>query len=311
MVSPTRRREAVAHLQRTFPQVSERRACKLVGQPRSTQRQKRRSATDEFEILKAMHRLVREHPRFGYRRIHVLLRWLGFKLNRKRTYRLWKQEGFKVPQKQTKKTRLGATPNGIVRKPAQHPNHVWCWDFIHDRDEQGRSIRWLSIVDEFTRECLVLDGSRSFKSDDVLDVLTELFLIRGVPKHIRSDNGPEFIAKAVRKFLKATGVQTLYIEPGSPWQNGFAESFNSRLRDELLSAELFADLPEACALADRWKNDYNHRRPHSSLEYKTPAQFAASWGHPAACDAYKVEKIGLMARESGLYGGVGVRTTGC
>jgi len=276
MVSPTRRREAVAHLQRTFPDVSERRACKVVGQPRATQRQKRTIKSDEPAIVKAMHRLVRQRPRFGYRRIHGLLRGLGFKITRKRVYRLWKQEGFKVPKKQAKKTRLGVSVNGCIRKRAEFANHVWAWDSIHDRDERGRQIRWLAIIDEYTRECLVLDGSRSFKSGDVLDVLRELFMIRGVPKHIRSDNGPEFIAHAVRKFLDDTGVETLYIEPGSPWQNGYAESFNSRLRDELLDAEVFADLREGRALADFWKNDYNHRRPHSSLEYQTPAAFAAS-----------------------------------
>jgi len=180
----------------------------------------------------------------------------------------------------SKKNRVGVSANGCIRKRAEFPNHVWAWDFIHDRDERGRSIRWLAIVDEYTRECLVLDGSRSFKSADVLDVLRDLFLIRGVPKHIRSDNGPEFIADAVRRFLDDTGIDTLYIEPGSPWQNGYAESFNSRLRDELLDAEVFADLHEARALTDYWKNDYNHRRPHSSLEYKTPAEFAASCGRP-------------------------------
>jgi len=278
MVSPTRRREAVAHLQRTFPDVSERRACKVVGQPRATQRQKRTIKSDEPAIVKAMHRLVRQRPRFGYRRIHGLLRGLGFKITRKRVYRFWKQEGFKVPKKQAKKTRFGVSANGCIRKhaEAEFANHVWAWDSIHDRDERGRQIRWLVLIDEYTRECLVLDGSRSFKSGDVLDVLRDLFLIRGVPKHIRSDNGPEFIAHAVRKFLDDTGVETLYIEPGSPWQNGYAESFNSRLRDELLDAEVFADLREGRALADFWKNDYNHRRPHSSLEYQTPAAFAAS-----------------------------------
>lgn len=279
MVSPERRREAVAHLRRVFP-VSERRACKVVGQPRATQRQKRTIKSDEPAIIKAMHQLVRERPRFGYRMIHGALRLLGFKITRKRVYRLWKQEGLGVPVKQTKKTRLGMSANGCVRKRAEFPNHVWAWDFIHDRDERGRQIRWLVIIDEYTRECLVLDGSRSFKSGDVLDVLRELFIIRGVPKHIRSDNGPEFIAHAVRKFLGDTGIETLYIEPGSPWQNGYAESFNSRLRDELLDAEIFADLREGVALADFWKNDYNHRRPHSSLEYKTPAQFAASCVRP-------------------------------
>lgn len=275
MVSPTRRREAVILLRDCFG-VSERRACRVVGQGRSSQRYRPRKKGDESAIVRAMHALVRRHPRFGYRRIHALLVRGGFRINRKRVWRLWKHEGFKVPQKHVKKRRLGSSENGIVRQAAAHIDHVWAWDFIHDRDEKGRPLKWLSIVDEFTRECLALEVGRSFKSGDVLDVLRELFVLRGVPGHIRSDNGPEFIAQAIRGFLKSAGVETLYIEPGSPWENGYAESFHGRLRDELLDAELFADLAEARSLAEQWKNDYNHRRPHSSLGYVTPAEHAAS-----------------------------------
>jgi len=222
MVSPTRRREAVDHLQREH-HVSERRACRVLGQARATQRYRPRKKDDQAMIVKQMHQLVRRHPRFGYRRIHALLRRAGFKINRKRVWRLWKQEGFKVPQKQGKKRRLGVSANGIERHGAERIDHVWAWDFIHDRDEKGRAIKTLSIVDEFTRECLALEVGRSFKAVDVLDVLRELFVIRGVPKHIRSDNGPEFIAHAIRAFLTAVDVGTLYIEPGAPWQNGYAE----------------------------------------------------------------------------------------
>ncbi len=175
---------------------------------------------------------------------------------------------------------MGEAANGIQRQAAAHANDVWAWDFVHDRDERGRPIRWLMIVDEFTRESLVLEAARSFKATDVLDLLSELMLIRGAPKHIRSDNGPEFIAKKMREDLLAAKVKTLYIEPGAPWQNGYAESFNSRLRDELLAGEVFADLAEAKALTADWKNAYNHRRPHSSLGYKTPAEFASSLGSP-------------------------------
>ena len=296
MVSPTRpgrRREAVAHLRRSFPGVSERRACKVVGQPRNTHRYRPRprKKSEDALIATKMHELVRRCPRFGYRRIHALLVRVGFRINRKRVWRLWKQEGFKVPVKQVKKRRLGCSENGIVRRQAEHVDHVWAWDFIHDRDENGRSIRWLSIVDEFTRECLCLEGRRSFKSEDVLDVLRELFVVRGVPGNIRSDNGPEFVAQAIRDFLETAQVQTLYIAPGSPWENGYAESFHSRVRDELLDAELFADLGEARVLASRWKNDYNHRRPHSSLGYRTPAEYASSLRQgqlratPSACPA--------------------------
>ena len=223
-----------------------------------------------------MHDLVRQHPRYGCRRIWALLRQEGLQVNRKRIHRLWKREGFKVPHKQVKKRHLGSSANGIVRRRAEHKDHVWCWDFIFDSDERGRSLKWLSIVDEFTRECLALEVERSITSGDVLDLLTELFLIRGVPAFIRSDNGPEFIAGAIRKHLASSQVHAGYIAPGSPWENGYAESFHSRLRDELLNAEVFLDVRDARAHAARWKNQYNHRRPHSGLNYQTPAAFAAS-----------------------------------
>ena len=220
--------------------------------------------------------LVKQHPRYGYRFVWALLRSEGFKINRKRVYRLWRKEGLKVPQKQCKKRRLGSSGNGIVRRASQGKDDVWAWDFIHDRTEDGRALKWLSIVDEHTRECLALEAGRSFASGDVIDVLIELFHVRGVPRHVRSDNGPEFIAKAIRRWLEMAKVNTLYIDPGAPWQNGFAESFHGRLRDELLDAELFTCLKEAKMLSTQWRLDYNHRRPHSSLGYRTPAEFAAS-----------------------------------
>ena len=163
-----------------------------------------------------------------------------------------------------------------MRRRALHKDHVWAWDFIHDRTEDGRALKWLSVVDEYTRECLVLEVRRSFTSADVIDVLRELFAIRGAPRHIRSDNGPEFIAQAIRSWLSSARVETLYIEPGSPWENGYAESFHGRLRDELLESELFTCLAEAKVLSTQWRLEYNHRRPHSSLGYRTPAAFAAS-----------------------------------
>jgi transposase InsO family protein len=197
-------------------------------------------------------------------------------VNRKRVHRLWKQNGLKVPVKQHKKRRLGSSDNGIVRRRASHKDHVWAWDFIHDRTEDGRALKWLSVVDEYTRECLALEARRSFTSGDVIAVLHELLLVRGSPQHIRSDNGPEFIAKAIRSWMERTAVKTLYIEPGAPWENGYAESFHGRLRDELLDAELFGCLAEAKMLSVQWRLEYNHRRPHSSLGYVTPAAFAAS-----------------------------------
>jgi len=280
-LSPARKRAAVEHLQQTF-EAPQRRVCRAVHQPRSTQRYESKRPTDEeIRLVKRMHELVRRHPRFGHRRIWSLLRMEGLKVNRKRIHRLWKQEKLKVPQKQRKKRHVGSSEHSIARHRAERKDHVWCWDFIFDSDERGRSLKWLSIVDEFTRECLALEVERSITSGDVLDVLTELFIIRGAPRFIRSDNGPEFIAERIKTHLKRAEVHAGYIEPGSPWENGCAESFHSRLRDELLSAELFTDLRDAKAHAARWKNDYNHRRPHSSLGYQTPAAFAASLSRPA------------------------------
>jgi len=279
-VSPARKRAAVEHVQ-TKLDVPQRRACRVTDQPRSTQRyEPKRPDDEEQRLVKRMHELVRAHPRYGYRRIWGLLRMEGRRVNRKRIHRLWKQECFKVPRKQRKRRHVGSSANSIVRHRAAHKDHVWCWDFIYDSDIRGRSLKWLSIVDEFTRECLALEVERSITSHDVLDLLTELFLIRGVPKFIRSDNGPEFIADAIKKHLERAQVHAGYIEPGAPWENGYAESFHSRLRDELLNAEEFLDVRDAKAHAARWKNQYNHRRPHSSLGYQTPAQFAATLASP-------------------------------
>lgn len=225
--------------------------------------------------------LSRQHPRYGYRFVWALLRAEGFKVNRKRAYRLWRREGLKVPAKRHKKRRLGNSENGIMHHRTTGKDHVWTWDFIHDRTEDGRALKWLSIVDEFTRECLALEVRRSFRSGDVIEVLKELFLIRGVPEHIRSDNGPEFIARAIKAWLESAKVGTLYIAPGSPWENGYAESFHSRVRDELLASELFTCLAEAKMLSEQWRLEYNHRRPHSSLGYVAPAVFAASLAGPA------------------------------
>ena len=260
---------------------SERRICKVLDQPRSTQRYEPKVRDDEPALIQQMHALVRAHPRYGYRRVWAMLQWDGWRVNRKRIHRLWRREGFKVPGKQRKKRRLGCSANGIVRHRPLHKDHVWAWDFIHDRDERGRPLKWLSLIDEYTRECLALEVDRSMTANQVIDVLAEVLLIRGVPGHIRSDNGPEFIAAAMRRYLESAGAGALYIEPGAPWENGYAESFHGRLRDELLDRELFRDLREAKALAAHWQNDYNHRRPHSALNYQTPATFAAALGGSA------------------------------
>jgi putative transposase len=265
----------VLQVQLALP-VSERRACAVLGQPRGTQRYVTQADEEERRLIARLHELVRERPRYGYRFMVAILRREGWRVNRKRVFRLWQQEGFQVPRKQRKKRRLGNREGGCLRRRAEHPDHVWAWDFVFDRTANGRSLKWLSIVDEYTRECLALEVDRGMTSEDVLDVLRDLFVIRGVPKYIRSDNGPEFIAQAIRQFLSSAGVGTLYIEPGSPWQNGYAESFHSRLRSELLDAEIFETVREAQSLAASWRGDYNHYRPHSSLDYQTPAEFAAA-----------------------------------
>ncbi len=271
-------------VQQALP-VSERRACAVLGQPRGTQRYVPREDEEERRLLARLHELVLAHPRYGYRFQAAILRREGWHVNRKRVFRLWQQEGFQVPRKQRKKRRLGSSEGGCIRRRAEHKDHVWAWDFIFDRTANGRSIKWLSIIDEYTRECLALEVDRTMTSENVLDVLRDLFVIRGVPQHIRSDNGPEFIAEAIRRFLTATDVGPLYIEPGSPWQNGYAESFNGRLRSELLDAEVFENVRESQSLAGSWRRDYNHNRPHSSLDYQTPAAFAARAASASATPA--------------------------
>jgi putative transposase len=255
--------------------VSERRACRVTGQPRTSQRYQAKPRDDERALVKRMLELVRERPRFGYRRIASLLRKEFWRASATRIYRLWRREGLKVPQKKRKRRRLGKSENGCHRRRAEFKDHVWCWDFVFDHTTSGSTLKWLSIVDEYTRECLALKVDRSITSEDVIDTLAELFAMRGVPRHIRSDNGPEFIAQAIQRWTKQLSIETLYVEPGSPWENGFAESFHSRLRDEFLALEVFESLVAARKLTQAWKDDYNHQRPHSSLGYVTPVEFAA------------------------------------
>jgi transposase InsO family protein len=265
----------VAHLRQRF-RIAERRACRLLDQPRSTQRQQPAPARpDETRLVRRMLELVRAHPRFGYRRIWALLRREGWRINRKRVYRLWQREGLKVPRKQRKRRRLGHSANGCQRRRPLGKDDVWAWDFIHDRTSDGRPLKWLSVVDEYTRECLVLEVRRSLPAGAVVELLVKVVELRGTPAHVRSDNGPEFIAAAIRHWLAQDGIETLYIEPGAPWENGYAESFHSRLRDELLNGEEFDSLTEARVLAEDWQRDYNERRPHSALGYQTPSEYAA------------------------------------
>jgi transposase InsO family protein len=217
----------------------------------------------------------RKHRRYGYRRITEILCLLGWLVNHKRVYRLWCQHDFRVSQKRSKGPRsTGSGQNACDQRPAEYMNHIWSYDILEDRLENGRKVRILNVIDEYTRECLASDVAFGIKQHDVIDLLRYLFLVRGCPVFIRSDNGSQFRAKRVQRFLKDMGVEPLFIEPGSPWENGYAESFNSRMRDELLDGELFLHIDEMKYVVERWRMDYNHYRPHSSLRYMTPAGFA-------------------------------------
>jgi putative transposase len=271
----------VRHLQETFG-VSQRRACRVLGQPRSSQRQVPLAKEEEGRLVQRLLELVRRHPRYGYRRVWALLRREGWHVNRKRVYRLWRQQGLKVPRKPRKKRRLGSSANSCVRRPAGHKDHVWAWDFLHDRTADGRVLKWFTLVDEYTRECLALEVGRGMSARAVQAVLARVVRERGAPMHLRSDNGAEFIARAIRSWVAQEGLETLYIAPGAPWENGYAESFNSKVRDELLNVEEFATLLEARVLGQAWRREYNHERPHSSLGYVTPAEYAAGSLRPAS-----------------------------
>ena len=251
--------------------VSERRACRVLGQVRRTQRYTLKMADDETVLTENIVYLASEYGRYGYRRITAMLRTDGWGVNHKRVERIWRQEGLKVPTRQPKRSRLWFNDGSCIRLRPEHRNHVWAYDFVFDRTCEGRPLKFLNVVDEYTRECLAIKVDRRQTSRDVLRTLAQLMLKHGVPEHIRSDNGPEFVAKAVRQWLSRLGVQTLFIEPGSPWENGYIESFNGKLRDELLDGEIFTTVKEAKVLTAWWKRQYNHVRPHSSLGYRPPA----------------------------------------
>jgi transposase InsO family protein len=231
----------------------------------------RKQSDDEEALTRDIVDLATEFGRYGYRRITALLKAQGWLVNHKRVERIWRREGLKVPKKQPKRGRLWLNDGSCIRLRPQRPNHVWAYDFVSCRTHDGRAVRMLTLIDEFSRECLAIRASRHLKSDNILEILTELFILKGVPEHIRSDNGPEFTAKAVRNWLPKIGVQTLFIEPGSPWENGYCESFNGKLRDELLNGEIFYSLKEAQIVIEQWRRHYNTKRPHSALGYRPPA----------------------------------------
>lgn len=257
--------------------VSERRACRVLGQYRSTQRKAPQTPDDEAALTADMIELARQYGRYGYRRIAKMLRTAGWSVNKKRVERLWRREGLKVPGRQPKRSRLWLNDGSCIRLRPERPNHVWSYDFVADRTHDGKAYRMLCIIDEFTREALAIRVARRLSSTDVIVALCDLFIMRGVPAHIRSDNGPEFIAAALREWIAAVGARTAYIEPGSPWENGYVESFNGKLRDELLNGEIFYTLAEARIVIEAWRKHYNTIRPHSSLGYKPPAPEVISW----------------------------------
>jgi putative transposase len=251
--------------------VSERRACAALGQHRSTQRKVPQGRDDEERLTADIIELAGQYGRYGYRKIAALLRNAGWLVNDKRVERIWRREGLKVPKKQRKRGRLWLADGSCLRLRPQHKNHVWSYDFLEDRTHDGRRYRMLNVIDEFTHECLAIRIDRKLKAIDVIDVLSDLFILRGLPEHIRSDNGPEFIAKAVQGWIAAVGARAAYIAPGSPWENGYVESFNARLRDELLDGEIFYTLKEAQIVIESWRRHYNAVRPHASMGYKPPA----------------------------------------
>jgi putative transposase len=255
-------------------QISERWVCRLLFQWRGTQRYLPSVRENEDALTRAIIALASKYGRYGYRRITALLRESGWRVGKERVERIWRREGLKVPRRQRPRGRLWLNDGSCIRLRPEHRNHVWSYDFVSGLTSDGRTLRMLTMIDEYTRESLAIRVARRLNSYDVIDSLAEAMVEHGVPEHIRSDNGPEFIAKRVRKWLAGLGTRPLYIEPGSPWENGYCESFNSKLRDEFLNSEIFYSLQEAQVLTERWRVHYNTRRPHSSLGYRPPAPAA-------------------------------------
>jgi len=261
--------------------LSERRACQIVGQHRSTQRRERCVAGEDAALRARLRKFSRDRPRWGYRRAHTQLREEGWTVNRKRVQRLWREEGLRVPARRRKRYRLGESTVPAKRLAAQRPNHVWALDFQFDQTADGRVLKLLNIVDEFTREALDVCCERRIDADRTVQRLERLVTERGAPEHVRCDNGPELTANALRDWCRFSKAGSAYIDPGSPWQNAYVESFNSRLRDELLGVEQFSCLAEAQVLIEDWRQDYNEHRPHSALGMTAPAKFARAWSNAA------------------------------
>lgn len=256
---------------RSHYRYSERRICRALGIRRSVIRYVSQPRSDETPLRQAIIGLAAQYGRYGYRMITGLLRQQGWSVSHSRVERIWKQEGLKVPQKQPKRGRLWLSDGSCIRLRPMHRNHVWSWDFVMDRTDEGRPIKILTLIDEFTREALAIYPARRIRAHDVIDIFADVMIERGVPDYIRSDNGPEMIAKNLRHWLSRVGAKTLYIHPGSPWENGYCESFNGKLRNELLNGEIFYTLREAHVLIEQWRHHYNCIRPHSALGYRPPA----------------------------------------
>lgn len=276
MVSPPSRRTAVRHLVDRRG-CSERRACTLVKAARSSVRYQAKPKPNEQALRGRIRELASRHKRYGYRRVAAILRQPEeAPINVKRVHRIWKEEGLGLQRKRPKRRRVGS--NGEVKKKAERKDQVWSYDFVEDRTERGGRLRLLCVLDEYTRESLAIRVERSLGSREVRETLEWLFLERGCPDYIRSDNGPEFIARNLQQWLSKAGSQTIYIEPGSPWENAYIESFNGKLRDECLNREVFRNGQEAQEVVEAWRREYNEQRPHSALGYKTPQEFASGCG---------------------------------
>lgn len=286
MVGPAAKRSVVKDLVKRGV-CSERRGCGLLGAPRATVRYSRRVRDDEPALRKRIRKLAKKHKRYGVRRIWAKLKREGWRVNKKRVHRLWKDEGLQRKRKAKRKRACGPSPDVPVK--AEHPNHVWTYDFIEDRTEGGGKLRMLDILDEYTRECHHIRVDRSIGAAKVIASLDWLFLLHGPPEYIRSDNGPELVAKALQDWLHERGAKTIYITPGSPWENPYIESFHDKFRDECLNMHVFTDGRHAQEVIEAWRNEYNDERPHSSLNYMTPSEFAEhcrNSGRPTASLRY-------------------------
>lgn len=250
--------------------LSQRRACQLCQVARSTLKYRSRLDEKDRPITEAMLRLSAQYPRYGYRRIRIFLQRDGFDLSEERAYRIWSKAGLQVPKKRRRRRATAARPRPLA--PARS-NQVWAYDFVYDRCANGRALKCLTVVDEHTRECLSIRVSGRIRSADVIDELTRLISLHGAPKHLRSDNGPEFVSKAIIRWLVETGIETAHIDPGKPWQNGVDESFNGKFRDECLNQEWFTNRRTAAVIIESWRQHYNAVRPHSSLDYRTPLEY--------------------------------------